>query len=57
MHVYVLLLCAWPVQFAALFGVKSMNEVYPIEKVSEAFDRMMSNKANFRVVVDWGKGK
>jgi D-arabinose 1-dehydrogenase-like Zn-dependent alcohol dehydrogenase len=31
-----------------------MNEVYPFEQVSEAYDRMMSGKARFRVVLDIG---
>jgi len=38
-------------KFSALQGVKSMNEVYPLEKASEAYDRMMSGKARFRVVL------
>ena len=38
-------------QFSALTGVRSMNEVYPLEKVAEAYDRMMSGKARFRVVL------
>lgn len=40
--------------FCALTGVRSMNEVFPLEKVSEAYDRMMSGKAQFRVVVTTG---
>jgi alcohol dehydrogenase len=28
-----------------------MNEVYPLERVEEAYDRMMSGKARFRVVL------
>ena len=28
-----------------------MNETYPLEKVAEAYDRMMSGKARFRVVL------
>jgi propanol-preferring alcohol dehydrogenase len=28
-----------------------MNEVYPLERAAEAFDRMMSGKARFRVVL------
>jgi D-arabinose 1-dehydrogenase-like Zn-dependent alcohol dehydrogenase len=31
-----------------------MNEVYPLEKVTEAYDRMMSGKARFRVVLKIG---
>ena len=35
-------------------GVRSMNEIYPMERVSEAYDRMMSGKARFRVVLTIG---
>jgi D-arabinose 1-dehydrogenase-like Zn-dependent alcohol dehydrogenase len=28
-----------------------MNEVYPPERAAEAYDRMMSGKARFRVVL------
>jgi alcohol dehydrogenase/propanol-preferring alcohol dehydrogenase len=38
-------------QFSVLTGVRSMNEVFPLEKAGEAFDRMMSGKARFRVVL------
>jgi D-arabinose 1-dehydrogenase-like Zn-dependent alcohol dehydrogenase len=41
--------------FSAQTGVKSMNEIYPLEKVAEAYDRMMSGKARFRVVLDIGR--
>jgi D-arabinose 1-dehydrogenase-like Zn-dependent alcohol dehydrogenase len=37
--------------FAVLTGVRSMNEVFPFEKASEAYDRMMSGNARFRVVL------
>jgi D-arabinose 1-dehydrogenase-like Zn-dependent alcohol dehydrogenase len=37
--------------FSALTGVKSMNEVYPLSRVTEAYDRMMSGHARFRVVL------
>jgi D-arabinose 1-dehydrogenase-like Zn-dependent alcohol dehydrogenase len=37
--------------FSVLTGVRSMNEVYPLERVTEAYDRMMSGKARFRVVL------
>jgi D-arabinose 1-dehydrogenase-like Zn-dependent alcohol dehydrogenase len=40
--------------FSVLSGVRSMNEVYPFEKVAEAYDRMMSGKARFRVVITTG---
>ncbi len=38
-------------KFSVLTGVRSMNEVYPLDKVAEAYDRMMSGKARFRVVL------
>jgi D-arabinose 1-dehydrogenase-like Zn-dependent alcohol dehydrogenase len=38
-------------KFSASAGVQSMNEVFPLEKVAEAYDRMMSGKARFRVVL------
>jgi D-arabinose 1-dehydrogenase-like Zn-dependent alcohol dehydrogenase len=37
--------------FSMRSGVRSMNEVYPLDRVSEAYDRMMSGKARFRVVL------
>jgi D-arabinose 1-dehydrogenase-like Zn-dependent alcohol dehydrogenase len=37
--------------FSARTGVRSMNETFPLERVSEAYDRMMSGKARFRVVL------
>ena len=40
--------------FSALMGVKPMIETYPLEQASDAFDRMMSGKARFRVVVTTG---
>jgi len=40
--------------FAARNGVKPMNELFPLERVSEAYDRMMSGKARFRVVLTTG---
>jgi D-arabinose 1-dehydrogenase-like Zn-dependent alcohol dehydrogenase len=40
--------------FSALRGVRSMNEVFPLERASEAYDRMMSGKARFRVVLTTG---
>jgi D-arabinose 1-dehydrogenase-like Zn-dependent alcohol dehydrogenase len=41
--------------FSALTGIKPMVETYPLEKAAEAFDRMMSGKARFRVVLDISK--
>ena len=40
--------------FSALSGVRSMNEVYPLERAAEAYERMMSGKARFRVVLTTG---
>ena len=37
--------------FSALTGIRSMNEVYPLTQVNEAYERMMSGKARFRVVL------
>ncbi len=37
--------------FSARNGVRSMNEPYPLERAAEAYDRMMSGKARFRVVL------
>jgi D-arabinose 1-dehydrogenase-like Zn-dependent alcohol dehydrogenase len=37
--------------FSVLTGVRSMNEMYPLDKVNEAYDRMISGKARFRVVL------
>ena len=37
--------------FSAMAGVRSMNEVFPLERVDEAYERMMSGKARFRVVL------
>jgi D-arabinose 1-dehydrogenase-like Zn-dependent alcohol dehydrogenase len=41
--------------FSARSGVHSMNEPYPLDRVNEAYDRMMSGKARFRVVVTIGE--
>ena len=35
--------------FSARAGVRSMNELFPLERVNEAYDRMMSGRARFRV--------
>lgn len=40
--------------FSVMTGVRSMNEVYPLEKVNEAYERMISGKARFRVVLKTG---
>jgi D-arabinose 1-dehydrogenase-like Zn-dependent alcohol dehydrogenase len=38
-------------RFAELSGVRPMIETYPLEKAGEAYARMMSGKAQFRVVL------
>ncbi len=40
--------------FCALTGVRSMNEVFTLDRATEAYDRMMSGKAQFRVVITTG---
>jgi len=41
-------------KFAATTGVRPMTETFPLEKAQEAYDRMMSNQARFRVVITTG---
>ena len=41
--------------FSVLSGVRSMNESYPLERAAEAYDRMISGKARFRVVLTMGR--
>jgi len=38
-------------RFAMLHGVRPMTELYPLERAAEAYDRMMSGEARFRVVL------
>ncbi len=40
--------------FSSLTGIRSMNQVFPLEKVAEAYELMMSGKARFRVVLETG---
>jgi D-arabinose 1-dehydrogenase-like Zn-dependent alcohol dehydrogenase len=40
--------------FSLRTGVRPMTETYPLERVAEAYDRMMSGKARFRVVLTIG---
>ncbi len=42
------------VEFSARTGIRSMNEVYPLDRVAEAYERMISGKARFRVVLKMG---
>ena len=68
-HAYVLVggrrsIVGWPsgtgmdsedtLNFSALTGVRPMTEVYPLERAAEAYDRMMSGNARFRVVITTG---
>jgi D-arabinose 1-dehydrogenase-like Zn-dependent alcohol dehydrogenase len=41
-------------RFSALTGVRPMIETFPLEKTAEAYERMMSNHARFRVVITTG---
>ena len=38
-------------QFSALTGVRPMIERFPLEKAADAYERMISGKARFRVVI------
>ncbi|MFZ0514516.1 MAG: alcohol dehydrogenase [Candidatus Nitrosopolaris sp.] len=40
--------------FSVLSGVRSMNEVFPLERAPEAYERMMNGKARFRAVLTTG---
>ncbi len=42
--------------FSALHGVRAMTETYPLARAAEGYERMMSGKARFRVVLVTGKG-
>ena len=37
--------------FSVLSGVRSINEVFPLERAAEAYEHMMSGRAQFRVVL------
>jgi D-arabinose 1-dehydrogenase-like Zn-dependent alcohol dehydrogenase len=41
--------------FSARAGVRPMVETYPLERAAEAYARMMSGEARFRVVLDIGR--
>jgi D-arabinose 1-dehydrogenase-like Zn-dependent alcohol dehydrogenase len=41
-------------RFSELNRVSAMNEIYPFEEAQAAYDRMMSGKARFRVVLKMG---
>lgn len=38
-------------QFSALTGIRPMIETFPLDKAAEGYERMMSGKARFRVVL------
>jgi len=38
-------------KFAAQAGVRSKNEIFPLDRAAEAYDRMLSGDARFRVVL------
>src|SRR5262249_60984246 len=40
--------------FSVLSGVRSMNEVFPLDRAAEAYDHMISGKARFRAVLTMG---
>lgn len=40
--------------FSVQSGVRSMNEILPLEKAAEAYERMQSGKARFRMVLTTG---
>jgi D-arabinose 1-dehydrogenase-like Zn-dependent alcohol dehydrogenase len=40
--------------FSQLNAIASMNEIFPLEEAQAAYDRMMSGKARFRVVLKIG---
>jgi D-arabinose 1-dehydrogenase-like Zn-dependent alcohol dehydrogenase len=40
--------------FSVLSGVRSMNEVFSLERETEAYDHTMSGKARFRCVLTTG---
>jgi D-arabinose 1-dehydrogenase-like Zn-dependent alcohol dehydrogenase len=41
--------------FSALTGVRSMNEIFPLDHAEEAYEMMMSGKVRFRSVLTIGK--
>jgi D-arabinose 1-dehydrogenase-like Zn-dependent alcohol dehydrogenase len=41
-------------RFSAMTGVRPMTEVFPLERLGEAYEHMMSNRARFRAVITTG---
>jgi len=46
--------CQDALSFSALTGVRSVNELFPLERATEAYELMMSGKARFRAVLTTG---
>ena len=42
-------------RFSQQQGVRSMNEIFPLSRAQSAYERMMSGKARFRVVLTMEK--
>jgi len=42
--------------FSRFTGVRAMTEIYPLERATEAYERMMRGEARFRVVLITGLG-
>jgi alcohol dehydrogenase/propanol-preferring alcohol dehydrogenase len=40
--------------FSVQAGVRSMNEVFPLERAAEGYERMLSGKVRFRGVLTTG---
>jgi D-arabinose 1-dehydrogenase-like Zn-dependent alcohol dehydrogenase len=41
-------------RFSAHCGIRPMIERYPLDRAAEAYDRMLSGQARFRVVLETG---
>ncbi len=41
-------------RFSTMTGIRPMTETFPLEQANEAYERMMSNQARFRVVLTTG---
>jgi D-arabinose 1-dehydrogenase-like Zn-dependent alcohol dehydrogenase len=46
--------CEDTLSFSVMSGVRSMNEVLPLEQAADGYERMRSGKARFRVVLTTG---
>jgi D-arabinose 1-dehydrogenase-like Zn-dependent alcohol dehydrogenase len=40
--------------FSALSGVRSIHEIFPLDRAAEAYELMMNGKARFRAVITTG---